>query len=493
MSDLIITEDWASQWWRLNTLYTIITDEGKKIPFKPNPEQKRIYDNLWYWNLIPKARQHGITTFTSMLALDQAIFTPHYSALIIAHSLDDAAKIFRTKVKLAWDELPRALRMQVGEEALNLSELRLGNGSSVAVDTSGRSGTIQFLHVSEFGKICAKYPEKAREIVTGTIPALVKGGLQFVESTAEGAEGYFHDMVMKARAAQLEKRPLTELDYRLHFVPWWAKATNVLDPVMVKITPEQTRYFDTLAGKHRINLSPDQKAWYQKTADSLGDDMKREHPSYLDECFEQSIDGAVLAQEMAWLRREGRIGDFPYDPGSAVNTFWDIRGNTGIWLHQRIRGRNRLIEYYQGDFEGVAHYVNWLNSKGYTFAMHYLPHDATARFQGEQNAQTFAQMLGDLGMRNQTVVPRVKLKKTGIDALRLFLKTCEFDSTGCSFGLKCLDGYKRRFNERLGRYSDDPVDDWASHATDAIRQAAQGYTPPADGAEFTPYRGHRAV
>ena len=39
---------------------------------------------------------------------------------------------------------------------------------------SARSGTLQRLHVSEFGKICAQYPKKAREIVTGAFPAVGK-------------------------------------------------------------------------------------------------------------------------------------------------------------------------------------------------------------------------------------------------------------------------------------------------------------------------------
>ena len=70
----------------------------------------------------------------------------------------------------------------------NIRELSFSNGSRIAVGTSFRSGTLQFLHISEFGKICAKYPEKAREIVTGAIEALSIDGKLFIESTAEGNE-----------------------------------------------------------------------------------------------------------------------------------------------------------------------------------------------------------------------------------------------------------------------------------------------------------------
>ncbi|EIR76717.1 terminase large subunit [Yersinia pestis PY-34] len=66
------------------------------------------------------------------------------------------------------------------------SEYVFKNGGSVTVSTSFRGGTLYSLHVSEFGKICAKYPDKAKEIVTGAFEAVPLGGKITLESTAEG-------------------------------------------------------------------------------------------------------------------------------------------------------------------------------------------------------------------------------------------------------------------------------------------------------------------
>ena len=71
-------------------------------------------------------------------------------------------------------------------------ELQLSNGVTLHVGTSMRSSTLQLLHISEFGKICAKFPNKARQIVTGSLNALAPGQYVFIESTAEGREGYFY-------------------------------------------------------------------------------------------------------------------------------------------------------------------------------------------------------------------------------------------------------------------------------------------------------------
>ena len=46
------------------------------------------------------------------------------------------------------------------------------------------------MHVSELGKICKKYPEKAKEIVTGDVEAVpADGGIITLEATAEGKKG----------------------------------------------------------------------------------------------------------------------------------------------------------------------------------------------------------------------------------------------------------------------------------------------------------------
>lgn len=56
----------------------------------------------------------------------------------------------------------------------------------MTVSNSGRSGTHNRVHVSEFAKLCAKYPAKADEIITGTIPSVPANGRMDIESTAEG-------------------------------------------------------------------------------------------------------------------------------------------------------------------------------------------------------------------------------------------------------------------------------------------------------------------
>ena len=120
-------------------------------------------------NAILKARQLGFTTFIQLFMLDAAVFNKNVRAGTIAHNLLDAQTIFRDKVKFPYDQLPETVRASVPTITDSATELVLANNSSIRVGTSLRSGTLQYLHVSEYGKLCAKYPEKAREVRTGAL------------------------------------------------------------------------------------------------------------------------------------------------------------------------------------------------------------------------------------------------------------------------------------------------------------------------------------
>ncbi len=123
------------------------------------------------------------------------------------------------KAKIAYDNLPEPLKSLVSVRTDNARELIFSNGSSLRVGTSLRSSTFQYLHVSEFGKLSAKFPEKAREIITGSLNTLATGQYVFIESTAEGREGPFYEICKRAQELQKGGHSFTPLDYRFHFFP----------------------------------------------------------------------------------------------------------------------------------------------------------------------------------------------------------------------------------------------------------------------------------
>src|SRR3990167_11332987 len=131
-----IIANMGNRWWRLNNLYYIKDEDGKKVLFKPEdrPIQKMLFDMFWYFLIVPKARQLGITTYFAVLYLDAVLFSENKTAGIIAHRQEDMKKIFRNKVKFAWDNLHPWLKSKIGEPNTdNANELVFPNGSSISV------------------------------------------------------------------------------------------------------------------------------------------------------------------------------------------------------------------------------------------------------------------------------------------------------------------------------------------------------------------------
>ena len=486
---------WENKWWRLNNLYWIVNEAGDKVPFRCNWAQERFYDDLWYFNILLKARQWGGTTFIDLFILDDCLFTPNLEAGIIAHNKDDAQKIFRRKVKFPYDHLPDWLKEQVPLVTDSRTELAFANGSILYVATSVRSGTVQRLHISEFGKICAKYPDKAEEIVTGSLNAVHPGSMVWIESTAEGNWGYFYEFCKTAQDIARSGAKLKNIDYKFHFVAWHHHPGYRMDPEDVVITREDAEYFDELLTKHGVSLDDAQKAWYVKKKSLLNDKMLQEFPSTPEEAFQAALKGAYFAVQMAALRKNKQICRVPYDPALPVNTAWDlgVDDETFIVFHQRYRQENHLIDCYYNHGYGFGHYANVLQERGYTYGKHYLPHDIEAREFGKGTAPT--KRLDTLrslmpGQRIE-VIPRVHdLVAEGIEAVRMFLPTCWIDAEKCDYLIKCLDGYQREWDERLAAFKAIPLHNWAAHGADAARTLAMGFVQP-DGTAGQKYKSRR--
>lgn len=467
--------------WRLSNLYWITDKAGKAVPFVPNTAQLKFLDEVHALNLILKARQLGFTTLCCLIYLDACLFTPHTRAGVIAHKLDDAKVIFRDKIKFPYDRLDEGLKAAVPAVQDSADTLTFGNNSSVRVSTSMRSGTLQYLHVSEFGKICAQAPDKAREIVTGALNTVEAGQFVVIESTAEGQEGPFFEMTQRARARAAAGASLTALDYKFHFFPWWEDAAYALDDAAVTIGAEDAAYFERLE-EAGVTLTLAQRRWWSRKAETLGGDMKREYPATADEAFEQALEGAYFAQELFAATKQGRIGGFPYDPRATVQTFWDLGRNdlNTIWLHQHVDGFDRFIGYYENAGEFIGHYVAWLNAwakeRNASFGDHHLPHDGDRESLWLESG-TKGVMSG-LGFHPR-IIERPRSKLEAISAARAVLSRCQFDQAGCALGLKRLRAYRKEWDEERGVWKDRPRHDDASHGADAfLTFACSGHRPP---------------
>ncbi|CNF10188.1 Terminase large subunit [Yersinia rohdei] len=466
-----------NRFWRLNHLYKIKDKNGKCVTFKMTPEQLEYFDGMHDRNVILKARQLGFTTEVCIIQLDLALFHKKECALI-AHSLPDAERLFRNKTQYAYRLLPDDIKRANPLTKETTSEYVFDKGGSVTVSTSFRGGTLYSLHVSEFGKICAKYPEKAKEIVTGAFEAVPLGGKITLESTAEGRAGYFYDYCQDAEKAQLKGKELSNLDWKFFFFSWWKNPQYAIDPV--EALPQRlVDYFAEMEAKHSVHLNERQKSWYYAKEKTLGDDMKREYPTIPAEAFQQSVEGAYYAKQFRWIYTNKRICKLPDNSHLPVHTFWDIGvgDSTAIWFVREVGEEFHIIDYYENSGEGLRHYMKVLKDRGYTYGDHWGPHDIENREFGsdaksrKELAREGYEIDGQIYSMIFKVVPKTGVD-TGIESVREILPKCVFDDEKCVEGITHLEGYRKEWDDKRGCWKDKPLHDHTSHGSDGFRYFA---------------------
>lgn len=482
MSDAELLEALKDPRWRLSNLYWITDKDGKEVLFQPNEVQQRFLDDIWFRNVVPKARQRGFSTVIQLLMLDTSLFEDNMRCAVVAQDLPSCLKIFRDKIAYAYDRLPPLIRKMKPYTSRTKTEIVLANNSSLSVAVSTRSGTYQFLHVSELGIISKTDPDKADEIQSGSLPSVDINGIIVVESTVEGASGIFSDMVRRALSHQQLGLTLNKMQYRLHWASWWDATEYEIDPQGVVFTKADEDYFRRAELAIGRPLSPRKRAWYVLKRDEEfngnWEKMKSQYPTTIEEAMEVNQDGLWLAQQIATVKLEGRWKmRLPYDPSKPVHFFWDIGVGdaNGVWAGQEDGPWMNWLRYFETWAQPYRVIVGEMQQAGWSpWGKTKLPHDADHRRPGAEALKTSKDMLEELLIPNCEIVPRTPdLVNGGIEDLRAAFARYRFDEVGCAEGLVHLEGYAKRWDRTHGRWVDEVDKNGHQHCADALRQHAQ--------------------
>ena len=443
----------------------------------PNVVQAKLLNERHKRCIVPKARQHGITTAVCVwVILDGCLFNDHYKASIIAHREADALKIFASKIIFPYEQIPKFLKdagfvPSVVRQTTAL--LELSNGSIITADTMVRSDTLQICLVSELAKMYMQFPHKAEEVKTGAIPATEQGQI-FIESTMEGRYGLMPDLCNEALIAQREGRKLTKKDFKFFFFPWFDAPEYSMDEDYV-ISTRMRDYFESLYKEHGIELTEGQKKWYTAEEKIQGDKMKQEYPSTYEEAIEVTSDAYYYQRILNEIRQAGQVAKVPININLPTYTAWDLGygDSTAIWIVQIQGIFVRVVGYVENSGEGLAWYVNWLKvfqeKHKITFEHNFLPHDVEVHELSTGISRKIK--LEKLGVKC-TVLPRLPIDD-GVELVRELLPTCYFDAEACEVGLKMLDGYSKNVSPE-GLISLTPRHDKTSHGADSFRYLATG-------------------
>lgn len=250
--------------------------------------------------IIVKPRQVGISTLIEGLATWFCAFRTNAKACVIAHEGEAASNVLNiTSTFLAnWRE-EACEKPTVPKN--NTEEILFGNGSKFQVKTSGskdiRSFKFDFLHLSEFA-----FYERIASISAG-MTGIPKHCWTFIESTANGKGGSFHDRWLKAVTiddvidAWDRHEPFPDNVYVKFFTPWFEDPEYQIPCTkfdVQRILDSLTDYEASLRKRFGAHvITPERLKWRRARIDDAEHDVltpeqfvNQEYPADEEEAFQ---------------------------------------------------------------------------------------------------------------------------------------------------------------------------------------------------------------
>ena len=299
-------------------LLCVRTRSGATAPLRANWVQRQFERRRGEKNVVLKARQLGLTTWTAARFFLKTITRPGTLTLQVAHTQEAAEEIFRI-VHRFYDWLPDELRegplrvSRANARQIVFPELDSQYRVVTAGDrNAGRGLTVQNLHCSEL----ARWPGDPADILAGLRASLAPGAEVILESTPEGVGGCFYDEWQHAHETGTVR----------HFFPWWLEPRYrevAVDPD--KLTDEECELRD------REGLDLQQIAFRRQVRANLRGLARQEFAEDPESCFLASGDSVFELSAV-----DARLASAPMAAESRRN------GELEIWLPP-VRGRQYLV------------------------------------------------------------------------------------------------------------------------------------------------------
>ena len=207
----------------------------------------------------------------------------------------------------------------------------------------------------------------------------------------------------------------------------------------------------------------------EERADGMPEAMVRQE--YLCDWTAANV-GAVFGDLVEALEKQGRVVDFKHEK-DGVFTSWDLglRDATSIWFWRlNAQGMPDVIDFYEANGKPLSHFLDVVDGRGYSYFMHWLPHDARAGTL-QTGVSTVEQFSARWGNEKIAITPELSIAD-GIQAARWLLQQPMRIHTRCEDGIESLRQYHYLWDDDKKVFGLKPEHDWSSNAADAFRYLA---------------------
>ena len=483
-----------SKLWRLNNIYTVINKEGEQQIFRMNYAQHLIYSESKKHArlIILKSRQQGVSTFWLVSFFDDALFCPNLNIGLMAQGTDEASMLLE-RTKFLWESLNQDIKkfLNIELEKNNTKEFAFTNNSTIFIRVSFRSTTLHRLHISELGKIANENPKRAKEVRTGTLPALGKNNTGVIESTAEG-KNMFKNMWDSSVLVKYSGQK-TPKDFHPVFLSWLDDPDCQINEQQ-SITEEAYKYFKNT----KQNITEKQKNFWIAQRRELGDEIFQEYPATPEEAFIISRDGTYYAKQFnEEVVKKNKITKNLYDENLPLDVYFDLGVDdyTVMIFVQWYKKEWRIVDEYYNNGYALYHYLEYLEYSKYRPRALRFPHDVKIRELSVKKygglAKSRLEIIREWGTKNNATWRVDVLAKNsvenGIEATRIMIPNMYIENT-CKYTIDCFLNYSKEWDDKLQIWKKTPLHNVYSHGADAIRliasstienekQHASKYTP----------------
>ena len=182
--------------------------------------------------------------------------------------------------------------------------------------------------------------------------------------------------------------------------------------------------------------------------------------------------GAVFGDLVEDLEKRNGVNAFIHE-NDGVFTSWDLglRDATSIWFWRlNSKGVPDVIDFYEANGKPLSHFMDTVDSRGYSYITHWLPHDARAGTL-QTGVSTVEQFAARWGPEKLAITPELSIAD-GIQAARWLLQQPIRIHARCEEGIQALRQYHYLWDDDKRVFGLKPEHDWSSNAADAWRYLA---------------------
>jgi len=296
----------------IENLFMVPDKEGRDVPFILNAAQRKLALQLTGRDIVPKARQEGVSTLILALFTVRCLYKRNTRAVVISHDSEATKRLFK-RVHYFIQNI-RGPKPVVGVEAKNELSFPKTNSTfyigTAGAKKFGRGDTITDLLCSEIA-----YWDNPKELFSGLSDSVPISGSIILESTGNGRNWYYDRVYAALRGDSI---------YTVHFLNW-----QDFPEYDLPVTEEEKAYIERTLDpdleedvlyKNGLLTAGQIKFRRMKLEDKDGDLQlfKQEYPMTLDECFQSTSHG--FFKKVNFLASK----EWKLHESTSVHKFWKL-------------------------------------------------------------------------------------------------------------------------------------------------------------------------